>query len=54
MSGKYDKAQPPPPGARLDKWKDRLAAIDNDRNWRILAAVLGYPYGFLQSVQGRW
>lgn len=39
LSGKYDKGQPPPAGARLDKWKDRMAGFDNDRNWRILAAV---------------
>jgi aryl-alcohol dehydrogenase-like predicted oxidoreductase len=39
LSGKYDKGQPPPVGARLEKWKDRMASFDNDRNWRILAAV---------------
>ncbi|HEX3777980.1 MAG TPA: aldo/keto reductase [Polyangiaceae bacterium] len=39
LSGKYDKNQAPPAGARLDKWKDRLAGFDNERNWRILAAV---------------
>ena len=39
LSGKYDKGQPPPAGARLDKWKDRMSGFDNDRNWRILAAV---------------
>jgi aryl-alcohol dehydrogenase-like predicted oxidoreductase len=39
LSGKYDKGQPPPAGARLEKWKDRLAGFDNDRNWKILAAV---------------
>jgi len=39
LSGKYDKGQPPPAGARLEKWKDRMAGFDNERNWRILAAV---------------
>ena len=39
LTGKYDKDQPPPAGARLDKWKDRLAGFDNERNWKILDAV---------------
>lgn len=39
LSGKYDKNQPPPAGARLEKWKDRLAGFDTERNWRILDAV---------------
>jgi aryl-alcohol dehydrogenase-like predicted oxidoreductase len=39
LSGKYDKDQPPPAGTRLEKWKDRMAGFDNERNWRILAAV---------------
>jgi aryl-alcohol dehydrogenase-like predicted oxidoreductase len=39
LSGKYDKGQPPPAGARLEKWQERWAGFDNDRNWRILAAV---------------
>jgi aryl-alcohol dehydrogenase-like predicted oxidoreductase len=39
LSGKYAKGQPPPAGARLEKWKDRMSGFDNDRNWKILAAV---------------
>jgi aryl-alcohol dehydrogenase-like predicted oxidoreductase len=39
LSGKYRKGQAPPPGARLDKWKERYAGFDNERNWRILDAV---------------
>jgi len=39
LSGKYEKGQAPPAGARLEKWKDRMAGFDNERNWRILAAV---------------
>jgi aryl-alcohol dehydrogenase-like predicted oxidoreductase len=36
LSGKYARGQTPPPGARLDKWKERFASYDNERNWRIL------------------
>lgn len=39
LSGKYAKNQPPPPGVRLEKWKDRFADFDNDRGWRTLDAV---------------
>jgi aryl-alcohol dehydrogenase-like predicted oxidoreductase len=39
LSGKYRKDAPPPAGARFDKWKERLAAYDNPRAWRILDAV---------------
>ncbi len=39
LSGKYAKDQPPPLGVRLEKWKDRFADFDNDRGWRVLAAV---------------
>jgi aryl-alcohol dehydrogenase-like predicted oxidoreductase len=39
LSGKYQKGEPPPEGARLDKWKERFGRFDTDRNWRILEAV---------------
>ena len=39
LSGKYDKNRPPPPGTRLEQWKERMAGFDNDRNWRTLDAV---------------
>jgi aryl-alcohol dehydrogenase-like predicted oxidoreductase len=39
LSGKYKKGEPPPEGARLDKWKERFGRFDTDRNWRILEAV---------------
>jgi aryl-alcohol dehydrogenase-like predicted oxidoreductase len=39
LSGKYAKNQPPPPGVRLEKWKDRFAGLDSDRGWRTLDAV---------------
>lgn len=39
LSGKYVKDQPPPPGVRLEKWKDRLVEFGGDRGWRILDVV---------------
>lgn len=39
LSGKYEKGQPPPPGVRFEKWKERFAAWDDDRGWGTLAAV---------------
>ena len=39
LSGKYAKNQPPPPGVRLEKWKERFADFDNERAWRTLDAV---------------
>jgi aryl-alcohol dehydrogenase-like predicted oxidoreductase len=39
LSGKYDKDQAPPPGTRLEKWKERLARCDNERCWGILDCV---------------
>ncbi len=38
LSGKYRRGAPPPKGARLDKWTERLASFD-DRSYRILDAV---------------
>ena len=39
LSGKYAKDRPPPPGVRLEKWKDRFSDYDTDRGWRTLSAV---------------
>lgn len=39
LSGKYARNQPPPPGVRLEKWKERFTAFDSERGWRILDAV---------------
>jgi len=39
LSGKYAKNQPPPPGVRLEKWKERFANYDSDRGCRTLDAV---------------
>ena len=39
LSGKYRKDQAPPPGTRLEKWKDRWGRYDSPRNWQILDAL---------------
>ncbi len=39
LSGKYERNQPPPPGVRLDKWKERFAEVDHDRGWRTIDLV---------------
>lgn len=39
LTGKYQQGQGAPEGTRLEQWKDRYGRFDNDRNWRILAAL---------------
>ncbi len=39
LTGKHEKGQQPPPGTRLEQWKERRAAFDNDRNWQIIDAL---------------
>jgi aryl-alcohol dehydrogenase-like predicted oxidoreductase len=39
LSGKYQKGQSAPAGSRMEKWKERYAGFDKERNWRILDAV---------------
>jgi len=39
LTGKYDKDQAPPAGARLEKWKESMAGFDKEKNWRTLDAV---------------
>lgn len=39
LSGKFERGQSPPPGTRLEKWKERYAGFDTERNWRTIAAV---------------
>ena len=39
LSGKYERNQAPPAGARITEWKDRFGLFDKERNWRILDAV---------------
>ena len=41
LSGKYKRGEAPKDGSRLAKWKDRLAAFDNERSWTILDAADG-------------
>ncbi len=36
LSGKYERNQPPPPGVRLEKWKERFADFDDDRSWKTI------------------
>jgi aryl-alcohol dehydrogenase-like predicted oxidoreductase len=39
LTGKYRKGQEPPPGTRLDKFRERLERYDTPRHWAILDAV---------------
>ena len=39
LSGKYERNQPPPPGVRLEKWKERFADFDHDRGGRTVDAL---------------
>jgi len=39
LSGKYRKDAEAPAGSRLDKYKERFARFDDEKNWRILDAV---------------
>ncbi|HVY26048.1 MAG TPA: aldo/keto reductase [Polyangiaceae bacterium] len=39
LSGKYDKASPPPDGTRLAKMKERYARFDNERGWRTIGVL---------------
>jgi aryl-alcohol dehydrogenase-like predicted oxidoreductase len=39
LSGKYQRHQPPPAGARLAEWKDTWKGIDTPRSWAVLEAV---------------
>ena len=40
LSGKYRKGQAPPPGTRLESWKDSWAMTATDQNWRTLDTLL--------------
>lgn len=40
LTGKFTKGSEPPEGTRLAKWKERYSSFDNERNWRILDAVM--------------
>ena len=39
LSGKYRRGVAPPPGTRLESWKDSFRAFDNDRGWSLLDKV---------------
>jgi aryl-alcohol dehydrogenase-like predicted oxidoreductase len=39
LSGKYQRHQPPPAGARLAEWKDSWQRMDTPQNWAVLDAV---------------
>lgn len=39
LAGKLDRDTPPPPGSRLERWKQRLASFDTERNWQVIAAL---------------
>jgi aryl-alcohol dehydrogenase-like predicted oxidoreductase len=39
LSGKYQKNQPLPEGARLEVWKEKNKRWDNPRNWAIIDAL---------------
>jgi aryl-alcohol dehydrogenase-like predicted oxidoreductase len=39
LTGKYARNQAPPPGVRLEKWKEGFSNFDNDRGWRTLDAA---------------
>jgi aryl-alcohol dehydrogenase-like predicted oxidoreductase len=41
LSGKYRRGQQPPEGTRLAKWTQRYQGFDNERNWRIVDALVG-------------
>jgi aryl-alcohol dehydrogenase-like predicted oxidoreductase len=40
LSGKYQRGQQAPAGARLSEWRDSYARYDKERNWRIIEAAL--------------
>ncbi|HNT00300.1 MAG TPA: aldo/keto reductase, partial [Polyangiaceae bacterium] len=39
LSGKYQKGMAPPPGCRLEQWKESFQLLDQPPNWRILDKV---------------
>lgn len=49
LSGKYRRGQAPPPGSRLEAWKDSYKAFDNDRMWNLLD-VIGRIAGRLETT----
>lgn len=39
LTGKIERGMAAPAGSRLERWKERYAAFDTERNWKILAAL---------------
>ena len=39
LSAKTDRGAPPPPGTRLEQWKQRFAGLDTDRNWHTVEVL---------------
>lgn len=39
LSGKYDKDAPPPEGARLTRWNERLREYGSEQNWAVIGEV---------------
>jgi aryl-alcohol dehydrogenase-like predicted oxidoreductase len=39
LTGKFRRDEPPEPGTRLEKFRDRFSSFDNDRGWGILDVV---------------
>ena len=39
LSGKYHRGEPPPPGTRLESWKDTWAKVAQERHWATLDVV---------------
>jgi len=39
LSGKYRKGLEPPPGSRLEAWKESFQAYDNDRMWNLVDVI---------------
>jgi aryl-alcohol dehydrogenase-like predicted oxidoreductase len=41
LTGKYRRGQAPPDGSRMAQWKERYKALDTERNWTIVEALVG-------------
>jgi aryl-alcohol dehydrogenase-like predicted oxidoreductase len=40
LSGKYRRDQAPPPGARLEKWRERWGRYNTPRNWDVVDTLI--------------
>lgn len=39
LTGKFRKGEAPPPGTRMEKWRDRLVSFDSERNWALVDTI---------------